>query len=712
MMRSIIFAAAIAGTGAVGTSSSSTMERLHANPIRKVVTMLQMIVKKIEKEGKTEEDLFDKFMCECNKNSDSLAKQIAAAENQGSDQASALKAGNEQQAQLTQDIADEKKQRGDAKETIATSTGIREKEAKTFADMKAESEANIASMGKAIDALRKGLGGSFIQTDAAKALKDLIVSKQDLFNADDASQLSAFLQSGQATEGTGEIIGMLEQLKETMSKDLADASAAEKDAIATYNELVAAKTKEFETLQASIEEKMTRLGELGVANAELSNAGGDTGDAMEKDKKALADLKAECAQREKDYEAEKKSQAEELLALADTIKMLNDDDALDLFKKALPSSASSFVQITSRSSTLRSRALSTLNDARKHQKSISLDFVALALHNKKGGFENVIALIDKMAAQLKKEQKTDDDKKQYCLAEFDTADDQKKVLERKLSDAETAIEDAKGSLATLADEISATEKAVQELDAAVAEATAQRQEENAVYKQTMAQNVAAKELIKMAKNRMNKFYNPDLYKAPPKRELSEEDRIAVNMGGTAPPTPAPGGIAGTGIKVFMQVSMHTQSEDADQYKKKAEEGAGVIAMMDLLLKDLENQITVGKTEEKNAQEDYETLMADSKEKRTADTTLLGDKMAAKAETDAALEKHTDEKAATTEELQGNAAYIASLHADCDWLLENFDQRKEARVGEIEAMMKAKDVLQGADYSLLQTARGHLRGVHQ
>merc|ERR1740127_46997 len=153
------------------------------------------------------------------------------------------------------------------------------------------------------------------------------------------------------------------------------------------------------------------------------------------------------------------------------------------------------MQVTSRASALRNRALSVLHEARKHKKSTSLDFVALALHGKKGGFANVIALIDKMAAQLKSEQKTDDEKKAYCLAEFDKADDAKKVLERKLSDAGIAIEDAKGALATLADEISATEKAVQELDAAVAEATAQRQKENGIYKETMAQNVAAKALI-------------------------------------------------------------------------------------------------------------------------------------------------------------------------------------------------------------------------
>jgi len=122
-----------------------------------------------------------------------------------------------------------------------------------------------------------------------------------------------------------------------------------------------------------------------------------------------------------------------------------------------------------------------------------------------------------MAGQLKVEQKMDDDKKAYCLAEFDTSDDQKKALERKSADATTAIMDAKETLATLIEEIKNLQAAVKELDANVADATSQRQEENSLYKQTLAENTAAKALIEMAKNRMNKFYNPSLYKAAPKR---------------------------------------------------------------------------------------------------------------------------------------------------------------------------------------------------
>ena len=88
----------------------------------------------------------------------------------------------------------------------------------------------------------------------------------------------------------------------------------------------------------------------------------------------------------------------------------------------------------------------------------------------------------------------------------------------------------------------------------------------------------------------NKFYNKAIYKARPKRELSEEDRIVVNMGGTAPATAAPGGIAGTGVTVFSQ--MHKDApppppETFGAYSKKAGESTSVIAMIDLFVKDLD-----------------------------------------------------------------------------------------------------------------------------
>merc|ERR1719473_501079 len=136
---------------------------------------------------------------------------------------------------------------------------------------------------------------------------------------------------------------------------------------------------------------------------------------------------------------------------------------------------------------------------------------------------------------------------------------------------------------------------------------------------------------------MNKFYNPKLYKAPPKRELSEEERISLNMGGTLAPTAAPGGIAGTGVTVLSQVAPPPPPEANLAYKKSGEQSNGVIAMIDLLVADLDKDNQIAEVEEKDGQKEYEAFMADASEKRSQDSKAVTDKEGAKAETETELQ---------------------------------------------------------------------------
>merc|ERR1712217_200950 len=290
----------------------------------------------------------------------------------------------------------------------------------------------------------------------------------------------------------------------------------------------------------------------------------------------------------------------------------------------------------------------------------------------------------------------------------DESDDKKKSLEKSLADTEAAIASTEESIANLKDEIAALTAGIAALDKSVAEATEQRKQEHQDYKDLMASDSAAKELLGFAKNRLNKFYNPKLYKAPPKVELSKEDRIFVSEGGTPPPAAAAGGIAGTGIKVFAQVNVHDQDapppppEAPGAYKKKSGENSGVLAMIDLLVQDLEKEMTESTAAEKDAQADYEQLMADSAAKRTSDSALLTEKQATKASLEGDLQAHKESHADLSRDLGATLKYISKLHAECDWLLKFFEIRKEARASEIDALGKAKAVLGGADYSLLQT----------
>merc|ERR1719506_2866125 len=260
-----------------------------------------------------------------------------------------------------------------------------------------------------------------------------------------------------------------------MNADLAEATSSENTAIKTFDELMAAKEKEVNALTASIEEKMVRLGNLQVQIVEMKEDLDDTQKQLLEDKKFLADLGKNCAIKTKEHEENTKLRSQELVALADTIKVLNDDDALELFKKTLPG-ASAFVQVEQTTADKRQQALAVIKSARSSHPE--LNFLALALQGKKVDFGKVIKMIDEMVVTLKNEQNDDNDKKEYCETQFDLADDKKKGLERTVSNLEKAIAKGKEGVAALAEELKALEAGIKALDKSVAEATEQRKEEN------------------------------------------------------------------------------------------------------------------------------------------------------------------------------------------------------------------------------------------
>merc|ERR1719399_1607195 len=545
----------------------------------------------------------------------------------------------------------------------------------------------------------------------------------------------------------------------------------EAKAIIAYKLMLKAQLKQLDALNKLIESKLTRIGEISVKIQMSKNDLDDTESALDDNSKFFGDLKRDCSKKTAEYEERCKMRAMELAALADTIKVLNDDDALDLFKKTLPSA--SLLQVQVRQHELRRRALAKIQALSRSEgsKRPQLDFIALALSGKKIGFGKIIKMIDDMIATLKQEQADDDGKMEYCSAQLDTADDKKKALEHTVSDLESRIASLKEAIITVTGEIDALEDCIRALDKSVAEATEVRKEEHEEYAELMASDGAAKELILYAKNRMQKFYNPKLYKAPPKRELTEEERITLNNGGTLAPTAPPAGIAGTGIAVFAQVAMTDESSAEIHgdgtttetmtvsiemeggggggggagghstglvvptaspgalpgavdvkpapktweggYKKQGEGGA--LALMDLLVKDLQKEMTEASAEEENSQKDYETFMKDSATKRAEDSKTVTDKTAAKAEMQGELESATEAKASAERSLAGTLAYIHSLHTECDWLMKYYTVRKEARASETDALANAKAVLSGADFSFLQmgitSKRGNLRG-HQ
>jgi len=691
--------------------------RLAANPIRKVVNMLHKVMKKVEDEGTKETEIYEKFSCYCKNGAADLENAIATSTANVPQVQSDIEEQEAQKAQVESDLTQHRSDREAAKRSMATAGALREREAAAFEKYSSDAKANIAALSKSVSGIEGGMAGSFLQSDAAVLTQKVVQSVGDMSDSD-RNDVLEFFQGTQGAEyapSSGQITGILKQLGDMMSANLADATASENESIKTFDGLMSAKAKEVEANTQAVETKTIRNGELSVSIVNAKNDLSETQATLVADKKFLANLDKNCAARAAQWDVIVKTRNEELLALSETISLLTDDDSLELFKKVLPGAAASLVQVTVSDTSARAKALAIIRSSTNSARS--LDFISLALRGKQAGFAKVMSMIETMIDVLKQEQADDDRKLEFCNEQLDSKTDERKGLERSVSDSEKAIAETKDIIDTLSSEIEALVAGIKSLDNSVADASEQRKTEHADFETLMAQDTAATELIGLAKNRLYKFYEPKMYLPAPKRELSAEDRIMVGIGGTAPPTPAPSGIAGTDITALVQVSMHVLFKNARAGPPeatraymyvKSEESKGPIAMMDLLVQDLDKEMTVAQTEEQDAQKDYEQMLKDSKAKRTADSSSLTERSSAKADAEAALQAHQDDKASSTRQLLATLQVIQSTHLECDWLLNYHSMRKEARDNEIDSLKNAKAVLSGADYSLLETRVRSLR----
>merc|ERR1719443_1823885 len=388
---------------------------------------------------------------------------------------------------------------------------------------------------------------------------------------------------------------------EEMEGDLSTAKKDEATAVAGFEELSAAKAAEISSATSAIESKTKRSGEVAVEVVQTKDDMEDTEAEVAETTAFIGDLATQCAEKKSEWSERQKMRAEEVSAISEAIKVLNDDDALDLFKKAVPSMVQTGMQFMQKNSkhslALRAKTvlLSLMQKSQQHATVFSL--LTSALKSKAVDFSKISAQIDGMIDVLGKEQADDDKQKKFCDSELAKSDAEKKETEDTLAGLAASIEEMSATVATLKSEIETLTAEIKALDKAVAEATEQRKDEHATFLQTQAEGSAAVQLIEAAKNKLNKFYNPTMYKAPERRELTEEERIAVANGAVDPrdaeeAATAGQGIAGTGITVFAQVRAASDAapppppETFGAYTKKSGKSNGVIKLMDMMIGDV------------------------------------------------------------------------------------------------------------------------------
>merc|ERR1719191_1717155 len=217
--------------------------------------------------------------------------------------------------------------------------------------------------------------------------------------------------------GSGQILGILKQMKEEFESNLAEARKLEAKNVEDYAKLKAAKEQETIATKKLVQQSEADLAAFQEKHAQAVEQLGDTKDQLKLDKEFLFNLKKRCAEGDKEYEERVKSRMEEINAVADTIAFLNSDEAFEMFDKTVNTA---FIQVTA-----QSHAAMRENDMRQRAEAVlarvahqSPQIAMIAMKVKLDAFTKVIEAIDKMIVELKDQQADEVKHRDFCIAEL------------------------------------------------------------------------------------------------------------------------------------------------------------------------------------------------------------------------------------------------------------------------------------------------------
>jgi len=494
-----------------------------------------------------------------------------------------------------------------------------------------------------------------------------------------AKNAGAFLQSAAAPSSgsyspqSGQIFGILKTMQEDFESNLSQEQKDEMKGAEDFAATSAAKTAQITVGKAKLDDIE---GEHADNQKALSDAKENlemTRDQRSKDVEFLKNLQGTCMGLDKQWAERSATRGAETKAVSEAISVITDDDAMDLLRNT-----AGFLQIASEEGAeaqmLRKRAVSALRKAAQAPNFMADDLLA-AWHTRTGGdsphtalstlavsvsldsFKKLKEMMDKMTADLKKEQQDEVEFKAHCGKEFDTTEKEQFEKTDLKGSLEADIEKLGKLGSSLADEIAAANTEMANSEVAIKKAGQVREGENVDYQKVVADQRATQVILKKALGKLAEFYKKAL---------------------------------------LIQKSNSKQEPPVKFGAMKKNAGASpVIGLIEQIIEDskaLEAEAVAGEAE---AQKNYETFVKDSSDVISKLTESVSMKSAAKASAKLESEQAKSDLDSTEGELESLGQYEADLHNDCDFVLKNFNIRQKARLDEMEAIGQAKSILSGS-----------------
>jgi len=649
-------------------------------PVSKVITLLKDMLKQLEKEAEEDEEIYDQLACWCETNDKEKTKAIADAEAKITDLTTKIEELTASSARLNTEIKNLEKEVAENQEALDQATALRQKELAEFNAEEKDALQAISALKSAITVLSKHNAGAFMQMPAthlqgiANTLQYQMQKHASLFQGvlthSERRTIAAFVQAPQDyfdaeptfkqsyAPQSGEIFGILKQMKETFEENLSSSQKEELANQKAYEELKAAKTEEIKAGQDQIDAKTDELATTDEKLAESKEDLEDTKNSLSADEEFLMMLKEKCSTTDAEWEERQKTRQLEMEACSKALAVLSSDDAHDLFTKTFNPA---FVQVESSSrSARRNQAASVLAAVAKKVNNPRLS--ALAAKVRLDAFTKVKKAIDDMVAQLLKEKEDEIKHKDFCVEEFNTNQLQTEKKDREKEDLIAKIEDLELTIKTLSSEIDTLKSEVAEMQVQMKRAGEDREKENKDFQQTVADQRASQKLLQAALNILKGFYE-------------KKEAALLQKQEPAGPPPPPG---------------------FKEYKKNAASG-GVMGMIQQIINDAKAMEAEAIRAEEDAQKAYEDFVKETNASIEEKSKAIVNKSEEKAKAETDLTQSNEDKEAVLLELEQLSNYNAELHQSCDFVMKNFEIRQTARDEEIEALKQAKAILSGADF---------------
>jgi len=684
-MKPALIASLLAPASAVTALANDKDMSLKTRPIMKVVRMLEDMKDELNKDLEDDKAVHEMMDCWCNTNEKEKTKAIEL----GTSRVGELEALLGETVAKIKELKSKRKgvQEDQFRDQAALDEAeeLRMKENKEFHGTETDLLGAIDATKNAIIVLSKHnpelaqLKSVVRMLQAARVPQLMLKSGsfsnikaeelKDFLSGTVSATETAFLQRAPGLAGqsyqpqSGQIFGILKQMKEDFDSDLSQEQKAEQKSVDEFQALKESKIAEIDTSKKAIMQYDQDLARLGEANAEALKELEDVEEQLGMDKEFLGKLNDKCANTDEEFDQRVKDRLEEIAAVEDTIGIVNSDESFSSFDKT----SNSFVQITSSSEekARRAQAAAVLQKAagRTNQPKLAL----LAISAQLDVFTKVKAEIDKMVVELNAQQKDEIDHRDNCIESLNTNKRENTAAYDKKTSLETKMADLEQSIKSLTENMEAATAAIAEAQVQMKRRSETREGENADYQTTVQDQRLTQMILQKAVDRMAQVYALI--------ELHKPGAPHVQTSGT-----------------------HTDPGNGPaKFKGNAAKNSGgkrILAMLEDVMNDSKKIENEAINAEDSAQNAYENFMKDSNKMIISTSKMINDmtEAKAKAKSDFIMAK-TDFKQ-TMSELEGLNNEAGDLHKSCDYLLKNFDLRQQARAAEIDALNEAKNILSG------------------